>query len=112
MKLKCSNLRRLLSATFADLQPQGLTPQEVRHAYGFDSVQFSANGKTVAGDGSGQTIAIVTAFDAPTIRKDLRLFDQMYGLPDRVRGGAFALNVVKPQGKTLTNNSCGAGDFA
>src|SRR5436309_10190 len=66
--------RRLLSATYADLQPPGLTPQEVRHAYGFDSVQFvNGKGKTVTGNGSGQTIAIVSAFDAPNIRQDLRL---------------------------------------
>src|SRR5690349_21179394 len=97
--------RRLLSATFADLQPQGLTPQEIRHAYGFDAVQFTARGKAVAADGRGETIAVVTAYDAPTIRKDLRTFDQMYGLPDRVSGGGFALSVVKPQGKTMANSS-------
>src|SRR5690348_10277894 len=97
--------RRLLSTTVADLQPPGLTPEEIRHAYGFDAIQFNTNGKTIAGDGSGQTIAIVTAYDAPNIRKDLRQFDQMYGLPDRVKGGGFALNVLKPQGRTIANNS-------
>src|SRR5262249_42251876 len=37
--------------------PAGLSPAQVRHAYGFDQVSFS-NG-TVKADGSGQTIAIV-----------------------------------------------------
>jgi len=43
--------------------PTGLTPAQVRHAYGFDQVLFSDY--TVVGDGSEQTIAIVDAFDNP-----------------------------------------------
>jgi len=35
----------------------GLTPSEVRHAYGFDRLSFNG----VAGDGRGQTIAIAAA---------------------------------------------------
>jgi subtilase family serine protease len=58
----------------------GLTPAQVRRAYGFDRITFS-NG-TVAGDGSGQTIAIVTAYDDPYILKDLQTFDRQFGLPD------------------------------
>src|SRR5205809_1322461 len=44
--------------------PTGYTPAQVRHAYGFDQITF---GNGVAGDGSGQTIAIVDAYDDPTI---------------------------------------------
>src|SRR4051794_6862357 len=33
--------------------PHGLSPQQVRHAYGVDAIKFG----TVAGDGRGQTIA-------------------------------------------------------
>ena len=43
--------------------PTGLTPAQVRHAYGFDQISF-ANG--VTGDGTGQTIAIVDAYDDPS----------------------------------------------
>jgi hypothetical protein len=60
--------------------PTVFTPAQIRHAYGFDQITFS-NG-AVAGDGSGQTIAIVDAYDDPTIAADLHTFDQTFGLPD------------------------------
>jgi hypothetical protein len=53
--------------------PFGLTPSQVRQAYGFGAVQ---------GNGSGQTIAIVDAYDDPTIASDLHQFDLAFGLPD------------------------------
>src|SRR5262245_51074363 len=58
--------------------PSGYTPAQVRHGYGFDRI--SSNG--VVGDGSGQTIAIVNAFDNPNIANDLHQFDVQFGLPD------------------------------
>src|SRR5437588_566926 len=59
--------------------PSGMTPAQIRHAYGFDQITFQ-NG-TVRGDGSGQTIAIVDANDDPSIAADLGVFDQQFGLP-------------------------------
>ena len=59
--------------------PTGLTPSIIRHAYGFDQVVFSSG---VVGDGTGQTIAIVDAYHAPTIQSDLHAFDVAFGLPD------------------------------
>ncbi len=56
--------------------PAGLSPAQVRHAYGFDQIAFGS----VQGDGSGQTIAIVDAFNQPNIASDLRTFDAAYGL--------------------------------
>jgi subtilase family serine protease len=50
---------------------QGYTPAQIRHAYGFDQV---------SGNGQGQTIAIVDAYNAPTIVNDLTVFDQQFGL--------------------------------
>jgi subtilase family serine protease len=55
----------------------GLTPAQVRHAYGFDTIAFSST----PGDGRGQTIAIVTADIDPTIANDLAVFDRQFGLP-------------------------------
>jgi hypothetical protein len=55
-----------------------LTPAQVRHAYGFDRVNFG----TVTGDGSGQTIAIVVAGSLSSIRSDLQTFDRQFGLAD------------------------------
>src|SRR5262249_44705744 len=59
-------------------------PGQIRHAYGFDQINFTANGQTVAGDGSGQTIAIVAAFDNPNIKSDLHAFDSQFHIKDPV----------------------------
>jgi subtilase family serine protease len=59
--------------------PPGFTPAQIAQAYGFNQVTF--NNGTVAGNGSGQTIAIIDAYDAPTIASDLATFDSTYGLP-------------------------------
>ncbi|HEX4792739.1 MAG TPA: hypothetical protein VH370_03050 [Humisphaera sp.] len=58
--------------------PVGLTPSQMRSIYGMDQVMFG----NVAGNGAGQTIAIVDAFDAPSALPDLQHFDQTFGLPD------------------------------
>jgi hypothetical protein len=61
----------------------GFTPAQIRHAYGFDRIAFPGpQGAGVAADGSGQTIAIVDAYDAPFIAGDLQVFDRRFGLPD------------------------------
>ena len=59
--------------------PTANTPAKIRHAYGFDQIYFSSG--TVQGDGTGQTIAIVSAYDHPTIESDLSYFSSAYGLP-------------------------------
>ncbi|HXE52820.1 MAG TPA: S53 family peptidase, partial [Tepidisphaeraceae bacterium] len=51
---------------------QGFTPSQIRHAYGFDKISQ---------DGTGQTIAIVDAYDAPNIAADLATFDAQFNLP-------------------------------
>src|SRR5260370_28032760 len=43
--------------------------------------------------GTGQTIAIVDAYDNPNVASDLETFDQLYGLPDPV------LTIAQPQGQ-------------
>jgi subtilase family serine protease len=69
--------------------PTGYSPAQLKHAYGFDQVTFS-NG-TVTGDGSGESIAIVDAYDDPRLvsstsasfsTSDLHKFDVAFGLPD------------------------------
>jgi hypothetical protein len=52
------------------------TPAELQQAYGFNSVTFNG----VAGTGSGETIAIVDAYDDPNIQADLNTFDTQFGL--------------------------------
>jgi len=60
--------------------PTGLTPPQIQNAYGLNQIRFS--GGTVVGNGAGQTIAIVVAFNDPKIRSDLTAFDKYYRLSD------------------------------
>jgi subtilase family serine protease len=58
------------------------TPAQIRQAYGFNQISFA--NRAVQGDGSGQTIAIVVAFQDANIGSDLHTFDSTYGLRDPV----------------------------
>jgi uncharacterized repeat protein (TIGR01451 family) len=60
--------------------PTGTTPSQIRHAYGFDQINF--NNGTIPGDGTGETIAIVDAYDDPNAASDLHQFDVQFNLPD------------------------------
>src|SRR5215469_6707008 len=44
-------------------------------------------------DGRGQTIVLVDSFGSPTIRNDLHVFDQTFGLPDPP-----SFNIIQPAG--------------
>jgi subtilase family serine protease len=51
----------------------GLTPAQIKRAYGFDQVN---------NQGKGQTIAIIDAFDHPNVEQDLATFDKQFNLPE------------------------------
>lgn len=57
----------------------GLTPAIVRQAYGINQIDFG-NGQLA--DGSGQTIAIITAYNPVNINRDTAVFNRTFGLPD------------------------------
>ncbi len=64
----------------------GLTPNQIRGAYGLGSYTSGvlSNGITfggIQGDGRGQTIAIVDAYDDPNAASDLNAFSSYYGIP-------------------------------
>src|SRR6266446_9455224 len=61
---------------FAMSSPTGLTPNQVQHAYGFDQLASQ-----IGGQGAGQTIGIVDAYDDPNIANDLAVFSSTFGLP-------------------------------
>ena len=66
--------------------PLGLTPNQIRGAYGLGSYTSGvlSNGISFAGipgDGRGQTIAIVDAYDDPNAASDLNAFSSAFGLP-------------------------------
>ena len=56
----------------------GYNPQQIQIAYGINQIKFS--GGTVTGNGAGQTIAIVDAYNDPNITSDLATFDTKFGL--------------------------------
>jgi subtilase family serine protease len=59
----------------------GFTPYQIRHAYGFDAIQFTRGTTVFAANGAGQTIAVIDPFDDPEIANDLAAFDSGFGLP-------------------------------
>jgi hypothetical protein len=76
------SVRPRLEALEERTVPNAYTPLEVRHAYGFDRVRFAKAGSPhIAGDGTGQTIAVIIDHDDPNIASDLATFDSIYGLP-------------------------------
>ena len=85
----------------------GYTPAEIRTAYGFSSATFSSG--TVAADGSGQTIAIIDAYNDPNIRSDLSVFDAQFDI-----AAPPSFDVVNQTGGTNlpTTNAGWAGEIA
>jgi subtilase family serine protease len=78
--------------------PSGYTPAQIQAYLG------------LSGTGSGQTIAIVDAYDDPNILSDLNNFSGQFGLP-RTCGSAgadpancFTFTKAMPQGKPRTNS--------
>ena len=85
--------------------PTGITPAQMRHAYAIDQVRFQSG--SILGNGSGQTIAIIDAFDDPQLvsssdpsfsSSDLHQFDVAFGLPDPP-----SFQKLEPQGTPVAN---------
>jgi hypothetical protein len=67
------------------------TPQEIQEFYGINDISFNTAAGSITGNGAGQTIAIIDAYDSPNLPDstdpnfdtgDLHIFDQQFGLPD------------------------------
>ena len=58
-------------------KPGGLLPARMSQAYGFDQAAYGG----VKADGTGQTIAIISAYDAPNVAADAATFSSRLGLP-------------------------------
>ncbi len=56
------------------------TPAQIANAYGLNQVSFPKLGTLITGNGAGQTIAIVDAYNDPNIASDLSVFDTQFGL--------------------------------
>ncbi len=72
----------------------GYTPDQIRHAYGFDQISF-LNG-SVPANGKGQTIAIVDAYDDPTAAGDLQTFSQTFNLITPTITTTYSYNANAP----------------
>ena len=74
------NTALITSLSPDDTSPRSnwLTPAQMSAAYGVDEIMFG----NIQGNGAGQTIAIVDAYDDPDIASDLHQFDLQFGLPD------------------------------
>jgi hypothetical protein len=70
----------------------GYIPSDIIDAYNFGGITFE-NG-AVQGNGAGQTIGIVDAYNDPNIASDLQTFDAQFNLP------AATLNVMSQTGST------------
>jgi subtilase family serine protease len=82
------------SPVYVNSTPHGYTPQQIRAYLG------------LSGDGAGQTIGIVDAYDHPNIAADVNTFSTTFGLPlicgtaGADAGNCFNFTKVAPQGKT------------
>ena len=98
-----------LAQTTFELGPAGggagpygaFTPAQIEQGYGFNQISFNG----VAGNGSGETIAIVDAYDDPKIQSDANTFDTEFGLP------SISLTVVNQTGGTTLPASDSTGDW-
>ena len=60
-----------------------LTPAQLTTAYALNAITFrSPSGLAVKADGTGETIALIEAYNDPYITSDLKTFDASFGLPD------------------------------
>ncbi len=71
-----------------------LIPVQIQTAYGINAISLGG----VAGTGSGQTIAIVDAYDDPTIVSDAATFNTQFGLQQFNVSGGPTLTVLNPTG--------------
>ena len=92
------------------------TPNQIRGAYGLGSYTGGvlSNGISfagIAGDGRGQTIAIVDAYDYPTAVNDANVFSNNYGLPTFGGAGHPTLTRLNQTGGTSLPGTDPSGPY-
>jgi subtilase family serine protease len=78
--------------------PTGLSPAKVKAAYGFTTDPTA---------GTGQTIAIVDAFNDPTAEADLKVFSTTFGLPQCTTANGCFKKVNQTGGTTYPKTDAG-----
>jgi subtilase family serine protease len=80
-----------MSCLKSQVKPLCYSPQQIQQAYGVSPLlQQGVTGK-------GRIITIISAFQDPTVKQDLHLFDQLFGLRDP------QLNILAPFGLNAFN---------
>lgn len=112
--------RALLSANSIGNLPDGPTPLQAQPmmapiaagpqaGYSPSVIQTAYSMSGSALTGAGQTIAIVDAFDDPTIARDLQTFDQAYGLP---AANLSKVEMTSAAGQTPVANAAWSAEIA
>ncbi len=87
------------------------TPSQVTTAYGVNLINFNG----IVGNGAGQTIAIVDAYNDPNIVSDTATFNTRFGLPQFNQTGGPTFQVLNQTGGTTlpanTNTTIGDWDL-
>lgn len=84
----------------ASTAPVGLTPAQMKAAYGFSTSNTA---------GAGMTIAIVDAYDLPTAENDLNVFSAQFGLPACTTANGCFSKVNQTGGKKYPRYNSGWG---
>ncbi len=74
------SLDRLEGRCLLSANPQGLSPSQLKTAYGLNNLQYFTQGVSLPADGWGETIAIIEVDHDPYLASDLAKFDATYGL--------------------------------
>jgi subtilase family serine protease len=82
----------------ASAVPRGLSPAKVKSVYRFPKS---------ARAGAGTTVAIVAAFDAPTVEHDLNVFSRRFGLRACTTGNGCFRKVNQTGGRALPRPNAG-----
>jgi hypothetical protein len=103
--------------------PSGMTPTQMRGAYGLGTYTWNSNTNTGTltggisfngnpGTGAGETIAIVDAYDDPHALSDLDAFSSYYNLPDFNGTNEPTFQKLNETGGTSLPSAASIGEWA
>ena len=86
-------------AAVTNTTPRGYTPSQIAAAYGYSGITF--NSGTVTGNGAGQTIAIIDAYNDPNIVATCTFSTRPLGSPPR-RASRSSIKTAAPRCRAPT----------
>ncbi|MDB5334080.1 MAG: hypothetical protein JWP03_5231 [Phycisphaerales bacterium] len=104
-----ANSSAITAAYSGSASASGLTPAQVRGAYGVSGISFNG----ITGDGTGETIAIIDAYDDPNALGDLNAFSSHFNLPAFNSGtGTPTFTKLNQSGGTALPGTDPAGPYS